>query len=98
MRLSKMGRNPYGRRRKLQISRIVRISSRRGWYCIGHCSEDELGDASGEGQSIVANSRILEYLPLKNVWISDWVTRMGRRDSIVDVAGLVLLLGAAVYF
>mmetsp|Transcript_43337 Transcript_43337/g.76010 ORF Transcript_43337/g.76010 Transcript_43337/m.76010 type:complete len:177 (+) Transcript_43337:2-532(+) len=57
-------------------------------------SEEELGDAAtGVGQSIVANSRILEYLPFKNVWLSDWVTRMGWRDGIVDVAGLVLLLG-----
>lgn len=57
-------------------------------------SDDELGDALlKDGQSIVANSRILEYLPLKNLWMSDWVTKQGWRDGIVDLAGLVLLLG-----
>jgi len=63
-------------------------------------SDDELGDAlndgsdgGGGGRSIVANSRILEYLPLKRLWLSDWATRSGWRDKVVDFASLILLLG-----
>mmetsp|Transcript_17613 Transcript_17613/g.38425 ORF Transcript_17613/g.38425 Transcript_17613/m.38425 type:complete len:454 (-) Transcript_17613:147-1508(-) len=60
-------------------------------------SDEELGDAlsttENGGQSIVANSRTVEYLPLKNVWMSDWVTKLGWRDGIVDFAGLILLYG-----
>lgn len=59
-------------------------------------SDEELGDALSteeDGRSIVANSRIVEYLPLKNVWMSEWVTKLGWRDGIVDFAGLILLLG-----
>jgi len=56
-------------------------------------SSEELGDALNDGQSLVANSRILEYLPLKNLWTSEWVTKQGWRDSIVDFGGLILLLG-----
>ena len=46
-----------------------------------------------DGDCLVANSRILEYLPFKKVWTSEWVTKMGWRDGIVDFGGLILLLG-----
>ena len=56
-------------------------------------SSAELGNALNDGDCLVANSRILEYLPFKKVWTSEWVTKMGWRDGIVDFGGLILLLG-----
>ena len=56
-------------------------------------SSEELGSALNDGDCLVANSRILEYLPFKKVWTSQWVTEMGWRDGIVDFGGLILLLG-----
>ena len=56
-------------------------------------SSAELGNALNDGDCLVANSRILEYLPFKKVWTSEWVTKKGWRDEIVDFGGLILLLG-----
>jgi len=56
-------------------------------------SSAELGNALNDGDCLVANSRILEYLPFKKVWTSEWVTKMGWRDGIVDFGGFILLLG-----
>ena len=56
-------------------------------------SSVELSNALNDGDCLVANSRILEYLPFKKVWTSEWVTKMGWRDGIVDFGGLILLLG-----
>ena len=57
-------------------------------------SDEELGDAvANDGESLVANSRILEYLPFQDVWTGAWATETGRRDGLVDFAGLILLLG-----
>ena len=50
-----------------------------------------LVDALNNGQSYVANSRILEYIPFKNTWSSSWLKEY--RDDIVDLGGLILLLG-----
>ena len=55
-------------------------------------TEDELGDALNGGTSFVANSKIAEYLPLKSIWTSRFVTQLGWRDPIVDFFGLILLL------
>ena len=51
----------------------------------------DLVDALNNGQSFVANSRILEYIPFKNTWSSHWLREY--RDDIVDLGGLILLLG-----
>lgn len=56
-------------------------------------TDEELGDALGDGRSIIANSRVLEYLPFKELWLSDLATELGWRDGIVDFAGLILLIG-----
>jgi len=51
----------------------------------------ELRDALNNGHSFVANSRILEYIPGKDLWGSEWLKDW--RDDIVDFGGFVLLLG-----
>ena len=57
-------------------------------------SSAELGDALNDGDCLVANSRILEYLPFKNVWTSALVSKnLGWRDAIVDFGSFILLLG-----
>ena len=57
-------------------------------------SSAELGNALNDGDCLVANSRILEYLPFKNVWTSALVSKnLGWRDGIVDFGGFILLLG-----
>lgn len=63
-------------------------------------SDEELGDAlndglglGNDGQSIVANSRIMEYIPAKELWTLPWVTELGWRDGIVELLSFVLLLG-----
>lgn len=56
-------------------------------------TDEELGDALNDGQSYVANSRILEYIPAKELWSSDLFTKSGLRDAIVDFGGLIMLLG-----
>mmetsp|Transcript_46737 Transcript_46737/g.69129 ORF Transcript_46737/g.69129 Transcript_46737/m.69129 type:complete len:395 (+) Transcript_46737:46-1230(+) len=56
-------------------------------------TEEELGDALNDGRMIVANSRVLEYLPAKEVWTARWFTNLGWRDGLADLWGFVLLLG-----
>ncbi len=54
-------------------------------------TDDELGDALGNGRSFVANSRILEYL-----WGLDfWLTKLpgSLRDIVSDIISIILLLG-----
>ncbi len=55
-------------------------------------SDEELGDALNNGKSIVANSRVIEYIPFKEMWTKDWFP-LGLRDIIAEVSALVLLLG-----
>jgi NAD(P)-dependent dehydrogenase (short-subunit alcohol dehydrogenase family) len=56
-------------------------------------SDDELGDALNDGKSIVANSRVIEYIPFKDLWAMDWISRSGLRDIMAEVSALVLLIG-----
>ena len=57
-------------------------------------TDEELGDALNEGKSFVANSRILEYVKVKRVMTSDFVSKiLGWRDFICDLIGVAILLG-----
>ena len=56
-------------------------------------SDEELGDALNDGKSIVANSRVIEYIPFKGMWTMDWVSSSGLRDAMAEVSALVLLIG-----
>lgn len=56
-------------------------------------TDDELGDALSNGRSFVANSRIIESIVPKDGVTLDLITQLGWRDSIVDLQGLILLLG-----
>ena len=58
-------------------------------------TDGELKDALNDGDSFVANSRILEYILGRNTILAgDFVTNvLGWRDTITDVAGMVLLFG-----
>ena len=55
-------------------------------------SDEELGDALNNGKSIVANSRVIEYIPFKEMWAMNWFP-LGLRDIMAEVSALVLLLG-----
>ena len=56
-------------------------------------SDDELEDALNDGTSIVANSRVIEFIPFKDLWAMDWISRSGLRDIMAEVSALVLLIG-----
>ena len=56
-------------------------------------TDDELGDALNNGRSFVANSRIIESIVPRDGVTLDLITQLGWRDSIVDLQGLILLLG-----
>mmetsp|Transcript_2291 Transcript_2291/g.5529 ORF Transcript_2291/g.5529 Transcript_2291/m.5529 type:complete len:433 (-) Transcript_2291:235-1533(-) len=56
--------------------------------------DEELGDALNDGKSFVANSRILDFLTVRHLLASDFVTNtLGWRDSLADFLAVVLLLG-----
>jgi len=57
-------------------------------------TETELGDALGDGKSFVANSEITDASPfLLKVLTSDWVSKLGWRDGMIDLLSAVLLVG-----
>lgn len=60
---------------------------------IFRCDKD-LGSDALCGKCLVANSRILEYVPFKNIFLtSKWATESGLRDTMGDLIGFILLIG-----
>ena len=55
-------------------------------------TNDELEDVLN-GNSLVANSRILEMIPFKRFFFSEWATDFGWRDGFTDFMGKILLFG-----
>jgi len=51
-------------------------------------TDDELGDALNDGKSFVANSRTLDYIKGKTLWLGLPIWR----DKLADLIGIVLLL------
>jgi NAD(P)-dependent dehydrogenase (short-subunit alcohol dehydrogenase family) len=57
-------------------------------------TDEELGDALNDGKSFVANSRILEYLVVRKLLTSEFVSKtLGWRDTLADLLSIVLLFG-----
>jgi NAD(P)-dependent dehydrogenase (short-subunit alcohol dehydrogenase family) len=57
-------------------------------------TDEELGVDALCGKCLVANSRILEYVPFKNMFLtSTWATESGWRDIMGDLIGFILLIG-----
>ena len=77
------------------INAILRSEEELSSVLLSDDGRDDDGGSGGEKNYIVANSRVKDYFIGSEFWMtSPFVTKtLGWRDTIVDICGLILLLG-----